>query len=196
MGTEAGSSTSVGAYARFAVVSALGAALFACASIQVTPELSPVQVDFRIPGRVAFEGGASYLPRVLAGLDAGSPEGEERTRISYEYDVRYTGTEEGLLQLFNPLVVLGFPTGSEGVIAEGELVIEAEGEPAKIYTASCLIKRTRGIYWGGNLSSSRHEALIAVRDSIDRQVVRDRAELAATFGSGIGDAAPQEEPEP
>jgi hypothetical protein len=142
-----------------------------CSSISVTPELAALDhAAVLIKGPIQYDGNRTYLPRTIS---EGAPS-------EYGLSFRYTTSETqdrsswDIIAIFNPLTILGFPTGRRSSTVTGNLEILKETEVVKSYAASCLQEAHRGIYYGESFSELRRKGLGAVRDNIEAQMSRDR----------------------
>jgi len=148
--------------------------LFACAgcsTVSVTPNLSILnKVSVLIKGPIQYVGKSEYLPRTIS----------EGSISEYGLTFRFTTTEAqersgwDVLALFNPLTLFGFPTGDLTSTVTGRLEILKETAIIKSYTATCVQKASKGIYYGENFSRLRRKGLLAVRDNIETQMSQDR----------------------
>ncbi len=149
------------------VVSGCGTAMV------VTPPAVPLtNVDFRIKGKVIYEGNREYLPRTI--VDAA----EEDSSLTFQYTYNVTHGKDDvpqLLPLFNPLTLVGFPIGEDTMFITGRLKISKRNEVVKTYTATCGFEKTRNIFWQGEtFSELRRKGLIVVRDNIEAQMYQER----------------------
>lgn len=123
-----------------------------------------------ITGPIQYEGNSVYLPRTIS---VGAPS-------EYGLSFRYTTTETqdrsswDVLALFNPLTIMGFPTGKRVSTVIGKLEVLKEIEVVRSYAATCLQEAERGIYYGESFSELRRKGLAAVRDNIEAQMSHDR----------------------
>lgn len=154
------------------------AVLFAgCTSqLNVRPELDVQPIgDLRIPARIDFDGNRDYLPRVLA-------EGPARTDglvVEYRYQVLHKNVDNDAVALFNPLSLVGFPSGSNQLTLLAELKILRRGTLVKDYRAACTIEQQTGLWSFRTVTDMRREGLTALRDNIESQLVRDRKDIEA-----------------
>ena len=99
---------------------------------------------------------------------------------NYSYSVHYVNgnTDWDGLNLFNPLIFVGFPMSGESVIVEGKLQIKEKEVVLKELRASCVSNKTRNLFQTGGSSGPRKDCLIAVRDNIDTQIKHFKKELS------------------
>ena len=142
-----------------------------CSTVTVTPDLPALnKVSVLIKGHIQYDGKSEYLPRTIS----------EGSISEYGLTFRYTTTEGqersgwDVLALFNPLTIVGFPTGQLTSTVAGTLEILKETTIIKSYTATCVQEASKGIYYGETFSQLRRKGLIAVRDNIETQMSRDR----------------------
>jgi hypothetical protein len=156
----------------------------ACTTMKLTPDLPTVTGDLDLRGRVEYEGSREYLPTSLAGVNAPASDGD--TIFRYRYDVTYeTPDVPPILVVLNPLIGFGFPTGSDRATVTGWLEVLRGNRTLKTYTASCVAKRFRTVYSGSSLSQLRRDALVAVRDSVDTQMINDGAALEEALNEEV-----------
>ncbi|MBI4490054.1 MAG: hypothetical protein HY694_13280 [Deltaproteobacteria bacterium] len=143
----------------------------------VTPDLKRTpSVDFRVNGKVIYDGNREYLPRTIVD----TPVGESGLTFQYTYDVIHgKDNVPQLLPLFNPLTIVGFPIGEDTVVIMGRLEILKRKEVVKTYTATCGLHKTRNVFWQGEtFSELRRTGLVAVRDNIEAQMDQDQELLS------------------
>lgn len=128
--------------------------------------------DFHIEAKLQYEGNSDYLPRTVS--EAENTEG--LPVISYSYTVGYgKDAVSDLLPLFNPLSLVGFPIGSDSIAIVGFLEIKREEKLLKQYRATCLINKTRNLFYEGDTYSElRRNGLLMVRDDIEAQMLNDK----------------------
>ncbi len=142
-----------------------------CSTRTVTPELTTLdKTPVLIKGQIEYDGNRLYLPRTIS---EGDPS-EYGLRFRYATSETQDRSSWDVIALFNPLSILGFPTGRRNSTVTGNLEILKDTEIVKSYQATCLQEAYRGIYYGGSFSDLRRTGLVAVRDSIEAQMSRDR----------------------
>ncbi len=153
-----------------------------CSSMNVTPELATLdKTPVLIKGPIQYDGNRLYLPRTIS----------EGDQSEYGLRFRYTTSETqdrsswDVIALFNPLSVLGFPTGRRNSTVTGNLEILKDTEVVKSYFATCLQEAYRGIYYGGSFSDLRRTGLVAVRDNIESQMFQDREFLEKATSKAV-----------
>jgi len=75
------------------------------------------------------------------------------------------------INIWNPLLIIGFPMGSEAVIVQGKLAYVDDNQIENVFTATCIAKKTRNLFQKSGSTEPRKKCLLAVRDSIDIQVI-------------------------
>ena len=135
---------------------------------------------FRLRGQLEFDGNRDYLPRTIA--DTPSPSG---LTFRYAYAVTTDSERTSIFGLmFAPAPVLGIPgvMGGDELGAVAQLEIRRRGD-AKTYAATAVVKKKPTMFdEGQTFTEMRRRALIAVRDSIEAQMIRDR-EILLRFGA-------------
>lgn len=140
-------------------------------SVVVRPTIEPQTIgNFHIPAKVVFDGNRDYLPRVIQD----SVSGDDTTIADYHYDVSTKRSNFDSIALFNPLSLVGFPSGNNQLTLFGELKILRHGALIKTYRAISAVDQQTGLWSFQTLTDLRREGLIAVRDNIDAQLVLDR----------------------
>jgi len=137
-------------------------------SLRVTPEL-PINSSqpSRIMCNVIYdESNKEYLPSTLT-HDPNSP-----LEAHYTYSVHYVNgsTDWDGLNLWNPLLIVGFPMSQENVIVEGKLEFKDKENTLQHFSASCIAEKTRSLFQTGGSSGPRKACLLAVRDTINQQL--------------------------
>ncbi len=109
----------------------------------------------------------SYLPNTIQN------DKNSQLKLIYDYSVQYNNgdtTYDGL-NLFNPIILFGFPMSNTGLMAEGTLTIKNNDSIEKI-NAQCISVKTRNIFDTGGTSDVRKQCLLKIRDSIDNQILQ------------------------
>lgn len=149
--------------------------LCGCATtIVVTPEVEHLDniADFKIKGKIIYNGNREYLPRTITDDSAS----DSILTFQYVYNVTY-GKDNipQAIPLFNPLTIVGFPIGENTLVVTGKLDILKGREVLKSYTATCGFEKARNIFSEGDtFSELRKRGLITVRDNIEAQMYQDR----------------------
>ena len=144
-----------------------------CTSQFVTPELDlPPNIVVVLTAPISFDGNKEYLPRTIS--EDVLPSSNLSVRYSYsEFHERDDSKE--VLALFNPLTLIGFPTGGITNTITAWLNIIKGTEVIKSYNAVCKLKVTRTIFTDGDsFSELRRKGLIAVRNNIEAQMDKDQ----------------------
>src|SRR2546427_11699146 len=79
-----------------------------CSTMSITPDLAvPGKVAVFIKGPIQYDGKSEYLPRTIS--EGSAPE----HGLTFRYAIAETQDRSGwdVIALFNPLTILGFPTG-------------------------------------------------------------------------------------
>jgi hypothetical protein len=140
-------------------------------NVHMRPEIEPqVAGDFRFEAKVVFGGNRDYLPRVLQN----SPVGDDGVIVDYHYDISHKSVDMDIIALYNPLSLVGFPSGSNQLTLHAELKIQRKGALLKGYQAICAIEQATGLWSFRTLTEMRRECLIALRDNIEAQLIQDR----------------------
>ena len=158
-------------------VAALAAlALSGCATtVMVTPQLSGATPACQIQAPVAYEGNAAYLPGALIPTTAAAAV----TVLRYSYDSQYGLSQlPGAVAVVNPLMLVGFPEGSNSLVLSARLEVLREGATVRSYAAVAAMKRTSTMFSEGEtLTEMRRRGLLLVRDNISAQICRDQTTL-------------------
>lgn len=138
-------------------------------SLRVRPEIPAIDevVATPIHCNVIYEqGNLEYLPSLL------QHNSESTCLAHYSYDVKYVNgnTNWDGLNLFNPLIFVGFPMSEESVLVEAKLSLKEKEGSVKEFTASCIANKTRNLFQTGGSSGPRKACLLAVRDTINTQI--------------------------
>ena len=137
-------------------------------SLRVRPDVNPIdEVATPIHCNVIYEqGNSEYLPSML------QHNAESACLAYYSYDVKYVNgnTNWDGLNLFNPLIFVGFPMSEESVLVEAKLSLKEREGSVKEFTASCIANKTRNLFQTGGSTGPRKACLIAVRDTINTQI--------------------------
>jgi hypothetical protein len=151
-----------------------------CATTRVSlPELqSPALSESRrLIGAISFSGDRQYLPRMLVAPagDTGTP---HAVTFKYSYEVSYETPRENALHLFNPLLLVGVPKGTDRVAIEARLDVLKGDALLRSYQKSVSVGKNKTIFAeGATLTDLRRQGLLLVRDHIDKLLVDDLAFL-------------------
>lgn len=181
--------------ARYGLAPWLLACLTACETqVTLTPTVSaqapPACV---IAAPLSYDGQPVYLPQVISAepaVDHGT------TLLRYSYNAQYDGKQQATaLQPFNPLLIVGFPTGSNAITVSGLLEVVRDGKPVRAYAAACALKRSSTVFSEGEtMTALRRRGLLLVRDNISAQICHDQQGLRALLAGdrpSIEDKQPQ-----
>lgn len=160
------------------LIAALSLGIQGCSSTQVygaSEKAVQPSIQNRLLGRIEYSGNAEYLPRMLAAdSDSGS-----KAVYRYSYTVSYEAPGEHPLTVFNPLLIVGMPKGTDAVVVAGVLEIVKDGTLLKRYEKSVVLKKDKTVFSEGEtLTEMRKKGLLLVRDQIDLQLVEDQQILA------------------
>jgi hypothetical protein len=166
-------------FRRISVSMAAALTLFGCAAdmvvIPVAPAAPPSGVS-PLEGRIVYDGNRDYLPRMLADGTDGA-----RLVFRYGYAVQY-GSERTHIAgaMFIPMPILAVPgvMGQNALRVAGHLEVLDGEEVIRVYSASAELKAKASLFYEGEtFTDMRRRGLLAVRDSIDAQLVQDRETL-------------------
>ncbi len=159
------------------VLSALG--LAGCETqVTLTPTVSAqTSPSCVIAASLSYDGQPVYLPQVISA----EPGTDHGTLLRYSYNTQYDGKQEATaLQLVNPLLIVGFPTGSNAITVSGLLEVVRDGKPVRAYAAACALKRSSTVFSEGEtMTALRRRGLLLVRDNIAAQICHDQQGLRA-----------------
>jgi hypothetical protein len=126
---------------------------------------------------LSYEGKPDYVPQVISS----EPTAGSATILRYTYNTEYDAKQKiSPLQPLNPLLIVGFPTGSNAIKISGLLEVVQDGQPVRTYAAACALTRSSTIFSEGEtMSALRRRGLLLVRDNISVQVCEDQQRLRA-----------------
>ena len=142
-------------------------------TMAVTPQVAIRDVKgYQVMGKIQYEGNPDYLPRTVAN---GNP-GESALAFRFSYQCSYgSDNTSQLLPLFNPLSMVGFPIGANTLVITGKLDVFKDDALIKSYTATCLMDKTRNLFYEGETYSElRRRGLIEARNNIESQMYEDK----------------------
>lgn len=145
-------------------------------SIKVLPEQSNMSSSQPIPieCKILYDGSnKEYIPQSLQDKEPASQ------LAHYRYSVHYVNgnTNWDGINIFNPLIMVGFPMSEESIIVEAKLQLKEKDTLIKEFEASCIANKTRNMFQNGGSSELRKACLLAVRDNIDMQIKHYKKEL-------------------
>jgi hypothetical protein len=153
--------------------------LAACQTqVMLTPRVSAgAPRNCVIAAPLSYDGKPDYVPQVLSA----EPAADQPTILRYTYNTQYDAKQQvTVAQAFNPLLIAGFPTGSNAITVSGQLEVLREGNPVRTYAAACALKRSSTVFSEGEtMTELRHRGLMLVRDNISAQVCQDQQGLRA-----------------
>lgn len=109
-----------------------------------------------------------FLPRTVESRPAtGSPGAacHYETRLTY-----HKGDVPVAVNLFNPFVILGFPTGDASVDGTAALSVHLAGAEVSRYEAECEASSLNTVYSGTDYSNLRSRCLTALREQIEAKM--------------------------
>lgn len=152
-----------------------------CLSVTLEPDPPDVPAGAPLPARVEYHGNPEYLPATVV---EAAPDRADPPAVVYRTETRYRNSSP--LHIFNPLLSFGYPGIGADVHVSGRLELRAGAEPVKVYAAECTVKMRRSVWrWNGpSQTELRTRGLVAVRESIEAQMLADAASLEALRGEG------------
>lgn len=135
-----------------------------------------------VKGKIDYDGNKEYLPRTI------SDDSSENfiLTIKYQYNVDYGGGNVHVANLFNPLVLVGFPIGQDTLIVVGKLDFIKQNKVIKTYSAACSFEKTRSVFYHGpTFSELRKTGLLNVKDNIESQTYKDKELLQKLSSSEL-----------
>ena len=142
-------------------------------TMAITPQVAIRDVSgYQVKGKILYDGNPDYLPRTVAN---GNPaESALSFRFSYECAYGSDNTSQ-LLPLVNPLSIVGFPIGANTLVVTEKLDVYKEDLLIKSYTATCMMDKTRNLFYEGETYSElRKRGLIEARNNIESQMYEDK----------------------
>lgn len=143
--------------------------LTGCAStITVKPDVK----DNYLPKKALLKGKIDYDKTNKSYLPTMIEKGNTKLTLRYRYSVRYNtgGVEYDGINLFNPLLFVGFPLSESDLLASGKLTVLKNGKVAETYESSCVAKDTRNLFDTGGSSEDRKKCLLKIKYNIDTQI--------------------------
>lgn len=105
----------------------------------------------KISSKIIYNGNINYLPTSLQNDNNSS------NIVYYEYQVKYINgsTKYDGLNLWNPLVLVGFPLSKESVIVESKLRFIDKNKDEKTFFSTCIANKTRNLFQNGGSTEPR-----------------------------------------
>ena len=131
----------------------------------------------QIRAQVRYDGKEEYLPAAL-GADPTAP---YPVVFQYAYEAQYGLSEiPPGVSLINPLVIFGFPTGTDNVVVTGRVDVIRGTTTLRSYAAAAAMKRAGTVFSEGEtFTEMRRRGLLLVRDNLSTQLCKDQATLVA-----------------
>jgi hypothetical protein len=145
-------------------------------TVTVTPQVAAKNPSTcQIHAAVRYDGKPDYLPAALVP----DPGVAGPASFRYSFEAQY-GLKEipPLLSFVNPLVLVGFPTGSDNVVVTGRVDMIRGDATVRSYGAAAAMKRSGTVFSEGEtFTEMRRRGLLLVRDNLSGQLCNDQAEL-------------------
>ena len=98
-----------------------------------------------IHGKVHYDGNKEYIPRTVSNDDSSV----SSIIIKYQYQVDYGNNNIHFANLYNPLLLVGFPIGQDTLVVAAKIDVIKHNEIAKSYSALCAFEKTRNLFYHG-----------------------------------------------
>ncbi|QKF66661.1 hypothetical protein AVENP_1106 [Arcobacter venerupis] len=112
-------------------------------------------------------GKKTFLPNIITK--------DEYSLINIDYSINETyninGKNSDIINLFNPLLFVGFPLGDNLFFINANLKIIKNNRVIKDYNAKCLHTYTRNLFGNPNFTSMRNECLEEIKDNLNSQII-------------------------
>lgn len=140
-----------------------------CSSIIVKPDVAIINYEHNpiIDGKITYnKSNKNYLPTLIR------QNSNNNVEINYIYSVTYNNGSVDFdgINLFNPLLFVGFPMSNSDLLVSGKLSIIDSGDVLNTFESSCIAQKTRNLFSTGGNSIERKKCLLAIRDNIDNQI--------------------------
>lgn len=140
----------------------------ATSTIIVKPDIKDVHLSKKslLRGKIDYDKtNKDYLPTMIE-------KGNTNLTLRYRYTVKYNteGVENDALNLFNPLLFVGFPLSESDLLVSGKLSVLKYGKVIETFESSCVAKDTRTLFDTGGSSEDRKKCLLKIRYNIDTQI--------------------------
>tara|TARA_B100001063_G_scaffold223224_1_gene230277 strand:+ start:611 stop:1123 length:513 start_codon:yes stop_codon:yes gene_type:complete len=89
--------------------------------------------------------------------------------IAESYNISGKGTD--VLNLFNPLLLVGFPMGDNLIIIISNLKLIKNEKIVKEYNSKCLHTYTRNLFGNPNFTAMRNKCLQELENNINLQII-------------------------
>lgn len=140
-------------------------------SLQVKPDVTPSTTAFlKLEAVVDYDGNRLYLPKSILAVSTSAAD----ISCRYQYDINYGNEDYSKAMLFNPVTLLGVPTGTDQITATAVLAFRKGNTVLKQYQSAAQISKNRNLFQHTTLTELRRELLFAMRDNIDAQIAVDK----------------------
>lgn len=99
----------------------------------------------------------------------------ENSIISADYNItesyNISGKDTDVLNLFNPLLFVGFPMGDNLILITSNLKLIKDEKVVKEYNAKCLHTYTRNLFGNPDFTSMRNKCLQKLENNINSQLI-------------------------
>ena len=154
----------------FFSILALALLLSGCAehSLQIHPHFEKNNEKIAPLGcNIIYEhGNFEYVPSMI------THEPTSKCTAQYSYQIQYHngGTSWDGLNLWNPLLIVGFPMSEESLVVEGKLQLKDDERLIKEFSAVCIANKTRNLFQNSGSSGPRKACLLEIKENIDSQI--------------------------
>jgi len=161
-------------FSLFTIAWCLLMSLGCSANLQILPEMPspPLPLEIVLQGRVDYNGNPAYLPRTI--VQAQGPGQKLVLRYRYEEIHSYSG-----FPVFNTIsgLLLRYQTvGEKRSVVSGTLAIIRDTTIFKTYKGQATLSG-RADFMTETLSEMRLRGLLAVRENIESQMIKDKESL-------------------
>lgn len=124
-----------------------------------------LKIDKKIDAKII--GKKTFLPDII------NPNTDSQLSANYSIEETYdiSGKNTDVLNLFNPLLIVGFPMGDNLILITSNLKFIKNEITIKEYNAKCLHTYTRNLFGNPDFTSMRNNCLKELKANINLQII-------------------------
>lgn len=137
-------------------------------ALQITPHFEKNNEGIAPLGcTIVYEhGNYEYVPSMITH----NPTAKCTALYAYQIQYHNGGTSWDGLNIWNPLLFVGFPMSEESLVVEAKLALKENNTLIKEFSAVCIANKTRNLFQNAGSSGPRKACLLEIKDNIDSQI--------------------------
>lgn len=137
-------------------------------TLQISPHFEKSnEVTAPLTCNIVYEhGNPDYVPSMISHVPTSN------CTAMYAYQIQYHngGTSWDGLNIWNPLLFVGFPMSEESLVVEAKLELKENNTRIKEFSSVCIANKTRNLFQNAGSSGPRKACLLEIKENIDTQI--------------------------